>query len=133
MASRSRSGPAKTVDDYIAKAPENMRKALRDLRRAIRSAAPEAEEKIAWQMPSYRHHGMLVFFAAFKNHMSFFPASKSTVKEFKERLEGFEVSGTTIHFTPESPLPAILVKQMVRARMRENEARERSKKRGGKV
>lgn len=127
MAAREMSPPAKTVDEYIAAAPKEMQKPLRDLRKAIRSAAPKAEETIGWRMPYYKYHGVLVFFAAFKNHMSFFPGSRSTVKEFGAEIKGFEISGTTIHFTPEKPLPAALVKQMVRARMRENESRAKLK------
>lgn len=127
MVGKAKSAPAKTVDEYIARAPKEMQKPLKELRKAIKSAAPEAEEKISWQMPSYRQNGMLVFFAAFKNHMSFFPASTSTVKIFKNKLKPYEVSGTTIHFTPENPLPASLVKEMVRSRIKENESRARKK------
>ena len=128
MASRVRNAPAKTVDEYIAAAPKKMQPALRDLRRVIKSAAPKAEETISWRMPCYKYHGMLVFFAAFKGHMSFFPASKTTVKLFKDKLKPYEISGTTIHFTPENPLPASLVKEMVRSRMRENEDKAGKKK-----
>ena len=128
MTANTKGAPAKTVDEYIANAPKEMQKPLRQLRKAIRSAAPEAEEKISWQMPSYKYHGMLVFFAAFKNHMSFFPASKSTVKVFKDKLKSYEISGTTIHFTAENLLPASLVRQMVKARMKENEQRAGKKK-----
>jgi len=133
MAAHKTSKPAKTVDEYIASAPKNMQKSLRAIRRAIKSAAPDAEETISWRMPCYKYHGMLVFFAAFANHMSLFPASKSTVKDFAAKLKGFEISGTTIHFTPEKPLPSALVKQMVKARMKENEARADQKKRKAKV
>jgi uncharacterized protein YdhG (YjbR/CyaY superfamily) len=120
VAKKEKGKTAKTVDEYIASAPRDMRAALRDLRKAIKSAAPDAEEKISWRMPCYKYHGMLVFFAAFKNHMSFLPASRTTVETYKDKLKGFEISGTTIHFTPEKPLPAALVKQIVRARMQEN-------------
>jgi uncharacterized protein YdhG (YjbR/CyaY superfamily) len=123
-----KSPTARTVDEYIAKAPERFQSSLQDLRRAIRSAAPEAQETIAWRMPCYKQNGMLVFFAAFKGHMSFFPASKTVVPKFKSRLKGYEISGTTIHFTPEKPIPTKLVKQMVKARVIENESRIKSKK-----
>jgi len=129
MAARKTNAPAKTVDEYIAAAPKEMQKPLRDLRKAIKSAAPEAEESIGWQMPYYKYNGMLVFFAAFKNHMSFFPASKSVVKVFRDELREHEISGTTIHFTPEKPLPASLVKRIVRARMKENESRVKMRNR----
>ncbi|MCU0851930.1 MAG: DUF1801 domain-containing protein [Thermoplasmata archaeon] len=122
-----KSPTARTVDEYISKAPERFQSSLQHLRRAIRSAAPEAQEIIAWRMPCYRQNGMLVFFAAFKSHMSFFPASKTIVPKFKNRLKGYEISGTTIHFTPEKPLPPDLVKQIVKARVKENEARIKRK------
>ncbi len=124
---------AKTVDEYIAAAPREMQKPLKDLRKAIRSAAPDAEETIGWRMQYYKYKGMLVFFAAFKDHMSFFPGSKSTAKDFADELKDFEISGTTIHFTPEKPLPPTLVKRMVRARVRENESRARLRKTKGRA
>jgi uncharacterized protein YdhG (YjbR/CyaY superfamily) len=86
-----------------------------------------AEEKVSWQMPAYSYHGPLVFFAAFKNHLSLFPASHSIPKLFARELKRFEVSGTTIHFTPEHPLPASLVRGIVKARIEENGTRAKSK------
>ena len=121
--------PAKTVDEYLAALPEAQRAALEKVRKAIREAAPQAEEVISFRMPGYRYKGMLVYFAAFEDHLSLFGAGKTLVKEFSEELEAFDVSGSTIHFTPEHPLPAALVKKMVKARVRENEERARLKKR----
>ena len=121
--------PAKTVNEYLAALPEAQRAALEKVRRAVREAAPEAEEVISYQMPGYRYHGMLVYFAAFENHLSFFGAGKTLVKTFRRELEPFDVSGSTIHFSVEHPLPAALVKRMVKARMKENEARAKLKKR----
>jgi uncharacterized protein YdhG (YjbR/CyaY superfamily) len=115
--------PAKTVDDYLAALPEDQRAALEKVRRAVREAAPEAEEVISYQMPGYRYKGMLVYFAAFRDHLSFFGAGKTLVKNFSKELEPFDVSGSTIHFSVEPPRPTALVKRMVRARMKENEER----------
>lgn len=115
--------PAATVDDYLAAVPDEARAALQDLRATIRAAAPEADEGISYRVPTYRYHGPLVHFAAFKNHCSFIVASASVVERFRSELEGYEISGTTIQFPAKSPLPPDLVERIVRARMKENEAR----------
>ncbi len=128
MASGMRITTAKTVDEYIALAPEEKRRALKNLRKAIREAAPNAEERVSYHMPAYKYHGWLVFFAAYKNHVSLYAVGESNLKRFSSKLKPFEISGQTIHFTPEKPLPAALVKQIVRARMKENESRAKLKK-----
>ncbi len=114
------SAPAKDIDDYIAPLQKEVRTALQKLSRTIKAAAPQAEEVISYRMPAFKYHGMLVFFAAFKNHCSFF-AGKKLVKTFSRELKPFKVSNSTIHFTPEHPLPATLVTKIVKARMKENE------------
>lgn len=107
-----------SVEEYLAGLPEKPRAALERLRRAIRAAAPEATEGIAWQMPAFRAHGRwLVGYAAFKEHCSFFPMSGALVEAFAEDLQGFVTTKGTIHFTPEQPLPAALVKKLVKARL----------------
>jgi uncharacterized protein YdhG (YjbR/CyaY superfamily) len=111
-----------SVDAYLASIPPEMRKAFEDLRRAIKAAAPAAEELIYYKIPSYRYHGSLVHFMAQKKHGSFIAVSRATLEKFKNELQAFEVSGTTVHFTPGHPLPAGLVKKIVQARMKENEA-----------
>ena len=121
--------PAKTVDEYLAALPEAQRAALEKVRKAIREAAPQAEEVISYRMPGYRYKGMLVYFAAFEDHLSLFGAGKTLVKEFREELEPFDVSGSTIRFSVEHPLPDALVRRMVKARVRENEERAKLKKR----
>ena len=122
---------ARTVDEYIKGFPPGVQDALQDLRKTIRTAAPDAEEKIGYGMPGYRQSGWLVFFGGFKDHCSFFPASKAVVQGHKKELKGFETKAGTIHFTPEHRLPAALVKRIVKERMRENElvAERRRKKR----
>ena len=119
--------PAKDVDAYIAAAPANARKALRALRSTVKAAAPAAEEVISYGMPAYKHHGQLVYFAAFEDHCSFFPGSKRILKTFSRELKPFDASVGTIRFSPENPLPAALVKKIVRLRIAENE--ERAKER----
>lgn len=128
MASGMRVTTAKTVDEYIALAPKDKQKALKDIRKAIREAAPEADERISYHMPAYKYHGWLVFFGAYKDHLSLFAVGESNLKRFRSKLRPFEISGQTIHFTSQKPLPATLVKQIVKARMKENESRAKLKR-----
>lgn len=112
---------AVTVDEYLKTLPVQQRIVLEDLRQLIKSIVPEAEEVISYQVPTYKYHGALVHFAAFKDHCSFFPGR--TIEDFKEELKPYEVKGTTIHFSPEKPLPASLIRKIVETRMKENEAK----------
>lgn len=114
-------GPAAgTVDEYLAALPESQRAALERLRKQIRAAAPEATEKIGYGMPGYYQNGPLVYMAAFRNHLSFFPGSSTLTAELKEDLAGFKTAKGTIQFTPEKPLPPALVKRIVKRRLAEN-------------
>lgn len=125
---RSRMGNvAPDVDAYLRKVPPDARAALTKLRRTIKAAAPGAEEVISYAMPAYRLDGVLVYFAAFTGHCSFFPASKAIVRRFAKELSRFDASGATIRFTPDHPLPASLVQRIVRARVKENAARRASR------
>lgn len=119
----TRSVPARDVDGYLAVLPKEARVTLEKLRRTIKAAAPKAEEAISYQIPTFKYHGPLVFFAAFKNHCSFFVVSKSIMKTFSSELKPYDTSGTTIHFSTENPLPATLVKKIVKARIEENKLR----------
>jgi uncharacterized protein YdhG (YjbR/CyaY superfamily) len=120
--SAKKSTPAKDVDTYLFSAPPKIRAVLGNLRQAIKAAAPKAEEIISYQIPTYKYHGPLVHFMARESHCSFITVNKEVLAEFKSALEDFDVSGTTIHFTPEHPLPAALVKKIVKARVAENES-----------
>ncbi len=110
----------KTVDEYLMTLPEDQQEALEKIRQAIKSAAPKAEEVISYQIPTYKLNGPLVHFAAFKNHLSLVVVSKSIAETFAKELAPFKSSGRTIHFTPEKPIPAALVKKIVKERVREN-------------
>lgn len=118
---------AKDVDEYLAGVPKEARATLEKLRKTIKAAAPMASEGISYQMPMYKHHGMVIGFAAFKDHCSIFPGS-AVMDAHKEELKRYDTSKGTIRFPPTRPLPAALVKKLVKARMEENEAR--AKKRG---
>jgi uncharacterized protein YdhG (YjbR/CyaY superfamily) len=115
------------VDEYLMALPEDQQQALEKIREAIKAAAPKAEEVISYQVPTYKYKGPLVHFAAFKNHLSLVVVSKSTTELFAKELAPFKSSGRTIHFTPEKPIPAALVKKIVKERVRENEAADKLK------
>jgi len=116
----------KTVDEYLMALPEDVRNILTKLRTTIKLTAPKAEEVISYGMPGYKYIGPLVYFAAFKNHCSFFPGSSQIIKLYDE-LKSFKTAKGTIQFTIDKPLPAVIVKKIVRARMLENEARQLAK------
>ena len=122
--------PANTVDEYLAALPEDARATLEKLRRLIKATAPKATEVISYQMPAFKYHGMLVFFAAFKDHFSLFPGS-AVIEAHKEELKAYETSKGTIRFPKDKPIPAALVRKLVKARMAANEskAKAREKKR----
>jgi uncharacterized protein YdhG (YjbR/CyaY superfamily) len=112
-----------SVDDYLKSAPKDMRSALDKLRKTIKAAAPDAEEVISYKIPALRQNGMLVYYAAFKDHCSFFVASAKVRRQFSAELKPFESGKGTVRFTPERPLPAGLVTRIVKARVAENAAR----------
>ncbi|MCL4305592.1 DUF1801 domain-containing protein [bacterium] len=116
------------VEKYLAALPTKQRDALEKLRKTILSVAKGAEEKISYGMPTVYYKGNLVHYAAFKDHMSFFGASAFVTEELKDKLAGYKTSKGTIQFTVEKPLPATLVKSIVRARMKENEELEEQRK-----
>jgi uncharacterized protein YdhG (YjbR/CyaY superfamily) len=111
---------ASTIDEYLANLSDDKRAALEKLRKTIRAAAPQAEECISYQMPAFRLNGMLVGFGATANHCAFYPMSASTVAAHKEELQGYDTSKGTIRFQPDKPLPAALVRKLVKARIAEN-------------
>ncbi|MFY9844521.1 MAG: DUF1801 domain-containing protein [Terriglobales bacterium] len=117
--SSARRSVPKTVENYLAAVPEPARSTLQRMRSAIRSAVPaEATEAISYGIPAFKYKGTLVWFAAFSNHCSFFPTA-SVIKAFKNELQGYKTSKGTIHFPVDQPLPAALVKKMVKARLAE--------------
>jgi|SRR5579863_1036721 len=116
----------KNVEEYLAAVPEPARSTLNKVRAAIRSTVPpEATEVISYQIPTFRYEGMLVAFAAFAKHCSFFPMSKAVMETFKDELKPFPKSTGTIRFPVDKPLPAALVKKMVKARLAEKERKKR--------
>ncbi len=115
-------GSAKTVDEYLAGVPEPARSTLEKIRATIRSVVPaEATEAISYGMPAFRYKGALVGYAAFKDHCSFFPMNSALIVEFAEELKGYSTAKGTIRFPSDRPLPAALVKKMVKARVADND------------
>ena len=113
---------AKNVNEYLAGLPEPARSTLKTVRAVIRSVVPaETTEVISYGIPTFKYKRGLVAFAAFKDHCSFFPMGSSVLDAFKEELKGFRVSKGTLHFPLDRPLPAALVKKIVRARIAQNE------------
>ena len=122
---RKQKNVPKTVDEYLAAVPEPARNTLQKIRAMIRSAVPpEATEGISYGMPMFKHKSVLVWFAAFENHCSFFPTA-GVVAAFKNELKDFRISKGTIQFPVNKPLSATLVKKMVRARLAQIENSKR--------
>ncbi len=110
----------RTVEEYLARVSDDKRVALQRLRKTIRAAAPGAEECISYELPAYRLNGMLVAFGATANHCAFYPMSASTVAAHSKELEDYDTSKGTIRFQADKPLPAALVRKLVKARIAEN-------------
>ena len=110
----------KSVEEYLTALPDDVRATLEKVRQSIKAAAPTATEKIGYGMPGFAYEGRyLVYYAAFKNHCSFFPASNGVMEEFAEELDGYDVAKGTIRFPIGKPLPATLIKKLVKARIKE--------------
>jgi uncharacterized protein YdhG (YjbR/CyaY superfamily) len=116
----------KSVDAYLEVLPDDQRAVLEKLRQTIRAAAPEATEKISYQMPAFYDQGrFLVSFAAFKDHLSLFPASYAVMEKLGDELEPYFSGKGTLRFTPKKPIPAALVKKIVKERLAENAGTKR--------
>jgi uncharacterized protein YdhG (YjbR/CyaY superfamily) len=113
------------IDEYISNFPENIQEKLKNIRRVIKEAAPQAQEAISYGMPAFKLNGNLVYFAAFKDHIGFFPTS-SGVSAFKKELLPYGTSKGTIRFPLDKPIPFELIKKIVKFRI--NEALSKDKK-----
>lgn len=108
-----------TIDDYIASFPEDIREILENLRKTINNAAPEATEIISYSMPAFNLNGNLVYFAAYKNHIGFYPTS-SGITAFKQELSVYKGAKGSVQFPLDKPLPFDLITQIVKFRVAEN-------------
>lgn len=119
----------KTIDEYLAPLSGDQRAALERLRRIIKTAVPGAEECISYRLPAFRHDGkMLVWFGAAAKHCSLYPGP--VLAEFEDELRGYDTSKGTLRFQPGQPLPATLVRKLVKARIKSNAATARRPTRG---
>lgn len=114
---------SEAVDAYIAAAPKTVQPMLRELRRAIKSAVPEAEEKISYRMPFYAYHGRLIYFAAHRNHVGLYPIIGREKELYARELKPYLAAKATLQFPLGKPLPVALVKKLVKQRAKDNEAR----------
>ena len=117
----------KTMDEYISTFPEDVQGILHALRQTIKQAAPEAEETINYQMPTFTLNGNLVHFAAFKNHIGFYP-TPSGIEAFEKELSPYKRPKGSVQFPMDEPLPLALIRRIVEYRVRENLERKQKKK-----
>ena len=115
------------VDAYIAEAPKAVQPMLRQLRQAIKSAVPQAEEKISYRMAAYMHYGRLVYFAAHKNHVGVYPIIGREKELYARELKPYLAAKATLQFPVGRPLPIELIKKIVKERARQNEERANPK------
>ena len=108
-----------SIDEYISNFPEDIQKILGELRAVIKKAAPEAEEKISYQMPTFFLKGNLVHFAAYKSHIGFYP-TPSGIQAFQDELSMYEGAKGSVQFPISKPLPMKLISKIVKFRVAEN-------------
>ena len=120
-----------TVDQYIAAFPADVKKRIQQLRKTIKAAAPKADELISYQMPGYKYFGMLVYFAAYKNHIGFYPGAGG-VLEFYKKLSSFKSAKGSVQFPHDRPIPYDVISKIVKFRVKQNEEKVSLKKSNGK-
>lgn len=112
-----------TIDEYIATFPKNVQEILQKLRQTIKDSAPNAKETISYQIPTFKLNGNLVNFAAYENHIGFYP-TPSALKEFKKELSQYDIGKGTIKLPIDEPIPIDLIKRLVKFRVNENLAKK---------
>jgi uncharacterized protein YdhG (YjbR/CyaY superfamily) len=114
-----------SVSNYIAAASKWAQPILRELRKAIKTAAPKAKESISYHIPYYSQHGRLGYFAAYKNHCSFHWISAKDKKQFAKELANLKVVSTTLHIPKGERVPVAVIKKIIKSRVKSNEARKK--------
>ncbi|MFL0246111.1 iron chaperone [Candidatus Clostridium stratigraminis] len=109
----------KTIDEYISLFPHEIQEKLKNIRKVIKEAAPGAEEVISYQMPAFKFHGILVYFAVFKKHIGFYPTS-SGITAFKDELSKYKGGKGSVQFPLDEPIPYELISRIVKFRVNEN-------------
>ena len=117
----------KDTDEYIATFPKETQEVLQQVRTAIKTSAPKAEEVISYGMPAFKLHGMLVYFAGYKQHIGFYPTA-SGIAAFKDELSKYKNAKGSVQFPLDKPMPLALIKKMVKFRVKENTEKAASKK-----
>jgi len=110
-----------TIDEYIAMFPQDMQEILTEMRETIQKAAPTAKEAISYAIPTFKLNGNLVHFAAFKNHIGFYPGGPSAIEAFKEELSSYKQGRGSVQFPLDKPIPFDLVKKIVKFRVKQNQ------------
>ena len=121
----------KTIDEYISMFPDDVQTILNQIRQTIREAAPEAQETINYQMPTFTLNGNLVHFAAFKSHIGFYP-TPTGIEAFKEELSPYKGAKGSVQFPIDQPMPLSLIRRIVEYRVKENSERKARKKSSAK-
>jgi len=121
-----KTAPVKNTDEYIKQFPPKQQVALEQIRKAIKAAAPGAEEVISYNMPAYKYNGMLVYFAGYEHHIGFYP-TPSGIEAFKKELAVYKNAKGSVQFPLDKPMPLALVKKMVQFRVKENSEKIKSK------
>ena len=116
-----------TVDQYIAAFPADVKKRMQQLRKTIKAGAPNADELISYQMPGYKYFGMLVYFAAYKNHIGFYPGAGG-ILEFYKKLSSFKSAKGSVQFPHDRPIPYDIISKIVKFRVKQNEEKFSLKK-----
>src|SRR6266513_958539 len=117
----------KTVDEYISTFPASTKAILKELRKTVKQAAPQAEELISYNMPAFTLHGRLVYYAAYKKHIGLYPIS-SAIKAFQRELSDYKTSKGAIQFPLDRPIPFGLITKIVKFRVKENLEKAKTKK-----
>ena len=117
----------KTIDEYTSMFPDDVRTILNQVRQTIRGAAPEAQETINYQMPTFTLNGNLVHFAGFKNHIGFYP-TPTGIEAFKDELSVYKGAKGSVQFPLDRPMPLPLIRRIVEYRVKENSERKPGKK-----
>lgn len=115
-----------TIDEYIAGFPNDIQAILQKIRKIVKNAAPEAQEKISYQMPTFYLNGNLVHFAAFKHHIGFYPTPSGTAK-FQKEIAKYKAAKGSIQFPLDEPIPYDLITKIVEFRVKENLAKGKKK------
>lgn len=121
------SGQSSIIDDYISQCAPALQERLREIRKVIQEAAPDATETFSYQMPTFVFHGNLVHFAAFKNHIGFYPAP-SGIEAFKDEISAYKWAKGSVQFPLDQPIPFDLIRRIVLFRVEENQRLAEEKK-----